>query len=201
MAQIGVSTADLYPKITINGNIAQSALHPQDLFSYAATGFSLGPAVSYPLLGRSELHAKVRMSEDTARQAYAQYQQVVLNAFVQVADSLQAIAHDDQLVAQAQGALASSTDAVRLQRLRFKDGKAGLLPVLDAQRSYARASMAVVRARAQKLQDTAALLYAVSRNWNRAQTTEPARTDIAAVAQPNPQKWPLSAFEGAPKGR
>jgi len=197
VAQIGVSTADLYPKITINGNIAQSGLHPQDLFSYAATGFSIGPSVSYPLLGRGELHAKVRMSEDTARQAYAQYQQVVLNAFVQVADALQAIAHDDQLLAQAQGALASSSDALRLQRLRFRDGKSGLLPVLDNQRSYARASMAVVRARAQRLQDTAALLYAVSRNWDRASTTEPRRTDIAAIAEPNPQKGPLSVFEGS----
>ena len=201
VAQIGVSTADLYPKITINGNIAQSGLHPQDLFGYGATGFSIGPSVSYPLIGRSELHAKVRMSEDTARQAYAQYQQVVLAAFVQVADALQAIAHDDQLLAQAQGALTSSSDALRLQRLRFQDGKAGLLPVLDNQRSYARASMAVVRARAQKLQDTAALLYAVSRNWDRTNTTEPKRTDIAAVAEPTTQKWPLSVIEGGGKAK
>ena len=201
VAQIGVSTADLYPKIVINGNIAQSALHPQDLFSYGATGFSIGPGISYPLLGRGQLHAKVRMSEDTARQAYAQYQQVVLNAFVQVADSLEAIAHDDQLLAEAQGALASSSDALRLQRLRYADGKSGLLPVLDNQRSYARASMAVVRAKAQHLQDTAALLYAVSRNWDRASTTEPSRTDIAAVAQPQPKSWPASVFEGHDKGR
>jgi NodT family efflux transporter outer membrane factor (OMF) lipoprotein len=199
VAQIGVSTADLYPKITINGNIAQSALHPQDLFSYAATGFSIGPQVSYPLVGRSELHAKVRMAEDTARQVYANYQQVVLSAFTQVADSLQAIAHDDQLIAQAQGALTASADALHLQRLRFADGKTGILPVLDAQRSYARASMALVRAKAQRLQDTAALLYAVSRNWDRANTTEPKRTDIANVAEPNPPTGVRKLLEGQDK--
>ena len=201
VAQIGVSTGDLYPKISLNGNIAQSALHPQDLFSYAATGFSVGPSISYPLLGRRELRAKVSMAEDAARQAYAQYKQVVLNAFVQVADAMQAIAHDDQLLAQAQIQLASATDALRLQRLRYQDGKAGLLPVLDNQRSYARASLAVVRAKAQRLQDTAALLYAVSRNWNRPATTEPRRTDLAAVAEPTPQKWPQRLFEGQPKAR
>jgi NodT family efflux transporter outer membrane factor (OMF) lipoprotein len=199
VAQIGVSTADLYPKVTLSGNIAQSALHPQDLFSYAATGFSIGPQVSYPLVGRSELHAKVRMAEDVARQVYANYQQVVLSAFVQVADALQAIAHDDQLLTQAQGALASSTDALRLQRLRFANGKTGLLPVLDAQRSYARANMAVVRAHAQRLQDSAALLYAVSRNWDRTNTTEPKRTDIAAVAQPNPPTGVRKLLEGQDK--
>ena len=149
IAQIGVSKADLYPKISLNGNIAQSALHPQDLFSYGATGFSIGPSISYPLLGRGEVKAKVLMAEDTARAAYASYQQVVLSAFVQVSDALQAIVHDDQLLAQAQSELASSSDALHLQRLRYEDGKAGLLPVLDNQRSYARASIAVVRAKAQ----------------------------------------------------
>ena len=103
--------------------------------------------------------------------------------------------------AQAQSQLASSSDALRLQRLRYQDGKAGLLPVLDNQRSYSRASLAVVRARAQRLQDTAALLYAVSRNWDRDNTIEPKRTDITAMAQPNPQKWPLSVFEGKDKAR
>ncbi len=201
IAQIGVSTADLYPKITLGGNITQSALHPQDLFSYAATGFSIGPQLSVPLLGRGELKAKVRMAEDTARQAYANYQQVVLKAFVQVSDALQAVAHDDEALALAQSQLSSSADALRLQRLRYQDGKSGLLPVLDNQRSYARASMAVVRARAQRLQDTAALLYAVSRNWDRASTIEPQRTDITQIAEPGSRKWPASIFEGKEKAK
>ena len=201
IAQIGIAQADLYPKITLGGNITQSALQPQNLFSYAATGFSIGPQLSLPLLGRGQLKAKVTMAQDTARQAYAEYQQVVLKAFVQVSDALQAVTHDDQALAQAQSQLASSSDALRLQRLRYQDGKAGLLPVLDNQRSYSRASLAVVRARAQRLQDTAALLYAVSRNWDRDNTIEPKRTDITAMAQPNPQKWPLSVFEGKDKAR
>ena len=201
IAQIGVTTADLYPKLTLNGNITQSALHPQDLFGYGATGFGIGPSFSVPILGRGQLKAKTSMAEDEARGALARYQQVVLSAFTQVADSLQAVAHDDQAVGEAQSQLASSTDALRLQRLRFQAGKAGLLPVLDNQRSYARASIAVVRAKAQRLQDTAALLYAVSRNWDRAATTEPKRTDIAAVAEPSPRKWPASVFEGPSKGR
>ena len=48
---------------------------------------------------------------------------------------------------------------------------------------------------------TTAKLYAVSRNWDRANTTEPTRTDLAAIAQPGPQKWPASIFEGKDKGR
>lgn len=181
IAQIGVAKADLYPKVTLTASIAQGALHPQDLFSYGATGFALGPGVTLPILGRPELKARTRMAEDAARGAFANYQQVVLSAFGQVADSLQAIAHDDQSIADAERELSAATDALRLQRMRFQAGKSALLPVLDAQRSYARATMASVRARAQRLEDTAQLLYALSRNWNRPATTEPQGTSLAEV--------------------
>ena len=185
-AQIGVATADLYPKLELTGSITQGALHPEDLFSYGATGFVIGPSVTVPLFHGQELHAKKRMAEDAARVAYANYQQTVLKAFVQVSDSLQAIAHDDQAIIDTGRQVAAATDSLRLQRLRFQDGKTGLLPVLDAQRSWARARMAEVRARSQRLQDTAALLYAVSRNWDRAATTDPGPAQVASAAPAKP---------------
>ena len=132
----------------------------------AAHDFLLGPTLTVPLFREGELKAKKRSAEDAARQALADYQQTVLKAFVQVSDSLQAIAHDDESVTLALQGLQSATDSLRLQRLRYQDGKAGLLPVLDAQRSYARASSAAIQARARRLQDTAALLYATSRAWS-----------------------------------
>ena len=173
-AQIGVAQADLYPKLSLTGSIAQSALHPEDLFSFGATGYGIGPQLSLPLFRGEELRAKKRMAEDAARAALATYEQTVLKAFVQVADSLEAIANDDVQIADAQRAYQASSDSLRLQRLRFQDGKSALLPVLDAQRSYARASLGSIRARAQRLQDSAALLYAVSHSW----TGEPA-TSVA----------------------
>jgi 3-hydroxyisobutyrate dehydrogenase-like beta-hydroxyacid dehydrogenase len=46
-----------------------------------------------------------------------------------------------------------------------------------------RVSLSTVQSCAQRLQDSAALLYAVSRNWDRADTTEPGRTSLAAVTR------------------
>ena len=178
-ARIGMTKADLYPSISLTGNIAQSGLHPLDLFSYDATGFLVGPEIRLPLLNRGELKAKERGAEAAARGAQEDYQQTVLSAFVQVADSLQALANDEQAIANAQQALDAATDGLRLQRLRHEDGKTGLLPVLDSQRSYARARIALVRAKAQRLRDSAALLYAVGRPWQDA-TTAPS---IASAAQ------------------
>jgi NodT family efflux transporter outer membrane factor (OMF) lipoprotein len=170
-ARIGVAQADLYPKLTLTGSIAQGALSPADLFSYDATGFSIGPQLIIPLFHEGELKAKKRVAEDVARGAMADYQQTVLKAFVQVGDSLQAISHDDQSILETGRALDSSTESLRLQRLRYKDGKTGLLPVLDAQRSYSRAHLNHIRAQAQRLQDATALLYAVSRGWDQLPTS------------------------------
>lgn len=183
MAQIGVAKADLYPKVMLSASIAQSSLSPGSFFSYGATGFNFGPTVSFPILGRPQLKAKVRMAEDEARGALADYQQVVLAAFVQVANALQAVAFDDQLIKQTDRQLAAASENLTLQRQRYQAGKSPLLPVLDAQRSYARASLATVQSRAARLQDSAALLYAVSRNWDRAGTIEPQRTSLATVTR------------------
>ncbi|HEX4741828.1 MAG TPA: hypothetical protein VH353_10900 [Caulobacteraceae bacterium] len=46
-----------------------------------------------------------------------------------------------------------------------------------------RASLAAVQSRAERPQDSAALLYAASRNWDRADTTEPSRTSLVAVTR------------------
>ena len=183
MAQIGVAKADLYPKVMLTASFAQTALNPGSLFSYGVSGFGITPQVSFPLFGRHQMKAKVRMAEDEARGALANYQQVVLNAFTQVADSLQAVALDDEAIKQADREFDSASENLALQRQRFAAGKTALLPVLDAQRSFARARLATVQSRTARLQDSAALLYAVSRNWDRSNTTEPQRTSLAGVTR------------------
>jgi NodT family efflux transporter outer membrane factor (OMF) lipoprotein len=165
-AEIGVAQADLYPKLTLTANMAQTALHPGDLFNYASSGWSIAPGLSVPIFNRGALNARQRMAEDAARAELATYQQTVLQAFVQVADALQAIANDDAAIASETRAVSAAGDSLKLQRLRYQDGKSGLLPVLDNQRSYARARVALAQARARRLNDVAQLLYATGKSWN-----------------------------------
>lgn len=166
-AEIGVAQADLYPKLTLTASLAQSALHPEDLFSYdKGTGWSIAPGISLPIFNRGALKARQRMAEDAARAELATYQHTVLQAFVQVADALQAISNDDAAIVGETHATDASATSLRLQRLRYRDGKTGLLPVLDAQRSYARARVNLAQARARRMNDVAQLLYATGRSWN-----------------------------------
>ncbi len=166
-AQIGVARAQMYPDITLSGNFTQSALDPGKLLSSDFTGYAIGPLAirAPPIFNRSLVRAQVRGAEDAARAAAADYRQVVLQAFGQVADVLQAVQHDDESFAAQSRAVSAAQESLRLNRLRYEGGKAGLLPVIDAQRSYQRARMSYVRAQTQRYLGAAQLMLATGGGW------------------------------------
>jgi outer membrane protein TolC len=89
------------------------------------------------------------------------YEQTVLEAFAQVADLLDALDHDAEQIdaqAQAQQAAQSSLD---LARASYREGNAGVLLVLDAERSYQQARLGYVRAVVQRYLDTVQLILAL----------------------------------------
>ena len=95
----------------------------------------------------------------------ADYQQVVLQAFGQVADILQALAHDTKLLEAQKRALDTASESLRLQRVDYTSGGVGILNLLDAQRQYQQARLGYVRAEAQRYQDTIQLLVAMGGDW------------------------------------
>src|SRR6185295_2470544 len=74
VADIGVQTAALYPNIRLSATLTQSALSPEDLFGYSASGWDIGGGVTAPLLHGGTLHANKRVAEAQARAAMARYQ-------------------------------------------------------------------------------------------------------------------------------
>jgi outer membrane protein TolC len=72
------------------------------------------------LLGMRE--AERRAALDAFQASAADYKQTVLQAFEQVGDILQALAHDEKLVASQNRALAAASEAVRLQRINYANG-------------------------------------------------------------------------------
>jgi outer membrane protein TolC len=86
---------------------------------------------------------------------------VVVQAFGQVADLLQALVHDADLLTAQKHALDTASESVRLQRISYGAGSTGVLGLLEAQRQYQQARLGYVRAEAQRYLDTAQLLVAM----------------------------------------
>jgi NodT family efflux transporter outer membrane factor (OMF) lipoprotein len=156
-AAIGVATANLYPNITLSGSLTQQALTPGQLFEGAASAWSIAANLTAPLYDGGRLRAERRAALLGYQAALADYRQVILRSFAQVADGIQALANDEEQFNSQQRAAQTATQARDLARRSYAVGNSGILDVLDAERSTAQAQLGLARARAERLIDTARL--------------------------------------------
>ena len=172
-AAIGIATAQLYPSITLSGSLGQQALSTAALFQPASRYWSLSGDLLAPIFRGGTLRAQRRAAIEAYRASLASYEQTVLQGLQQVADTLQALQHDAQLVEAERQILVNATAAVELQRISYAAGKTSLLTLIDAERSYQQARLGFVRAQAQRLQDTAQLFVALGGGWWQAGIDQP----------------------------
>ena len=150
--------------------MGQQAVKAGQLFNSASTAWSLLSGLTAPLFDGGTLRAEKRAAVDAMRVSAASYEQTVLEAFGQVADLLEALVHDaEELDAQAQAQQAAQS-SLDLARASYAEGNAGVLQVIDAERSYQQARLGYVRAVVQRYLDTVQLFLALG-------GTTPGRTD------------------------
>jgi outer membrane protein TolC len=89
------------------------------------------------------------------------YEQVVLRSFSQVADALESLDQDRELIDSEQSAVTISGQNLGLTRDSYSAGNTGVLQVLEAQRQSQQARLGLVRAQAQRFEDSVDLQLAL----------------------------------------
>jgi len=161
-ADIGVADANLYPNITLNGVISQDALTPQSIFSKVSNSYNFGPALTLPIFHSGELHARKRQAEDAARAALLVYEETVLEAFAQVDDALQAIAHDNQAYEDQTRVLDLAQTRLDMARKSFAAGGITARQLLAAQKALVQAQLDLQQNGSGRYADAARLMLAVA---------------------------------------
>jgi NodT family efflux transporter outer membrane factor (OMF) lipoprotein len=160
-AAVGVATSNLYPHIVLTGSLSLQSTVLGHLFEGANNAYGAAGSLTAPLFDGGTLRAQKRAAVEALRASTANYQQTVLVAFGQVADSLEALDHDaEQLDAQAH-AQSAARENVDLTRKSYNEGNVGVLQILDAERLYQNARLGYVRAQAQRYMDTVQLFLAL----------------------------------------
>jgi NodT family efflux transporter outer membrane factor (OMF) lipoprotein len=160
-AAVGVATANLYPHIELTASFGQQATEIGHLFDRSSGVFGLAGSLIAPLVDGGTRRAEKRAAEEAMHASAARYEQTVLVAFGQVADTLDAIGHGHEQW-QAQGrARDAALDNVDLTQKSYHEGNVGVLQVLDAERLYQQARLGYVRADAQRYLDAAQLMLAL----------------------------------------
>jgi NodT family efflux transporter outer membrane factor (OMF) lipoprotein len=158
---VGIAESNFYPKIQLTGTVGPQAVTSGGLLDRSSVAWSLISGLTMPLFDGGTLHAQKRAAVDAMRASAASYQETVLEAFTQVADLLDALAHDaEQLDAEDQAQKAADAN-LSLTRAAYQEGNVGILQVLDAQRSYQQARLGFVQTMAQRYLDTVQLFLAL----------------------------------------
>jgi len=164
-AEIGVATAAQYPRLTLSAAYGSAAARPSDLFGASAAAWSLGAGLLQPVFHAGKLEAERRAAVAAYEQALAQYRQTVLAGMRNVADVLEALKGDANLLQAQAEADASATESLALARRQFELGGASYLVLLNAERQAQQAKIGLVQAQAARYADTAALYQALGGGW------------------------------------
>lgn len=157
-ANIGAARAAFFPRIALTAQAGSASGELSGLFKSGSWGFTIAPSLLLPIFDAGRNRANLEISQAGRNIAVAQYEKAIQTAFREVSDALagqatlEEQAQAQQLQAQAEAA------RLKLADLRYRNGVASYLDLLDAQRSLFTAQQAVVQVRLTQLQNQV-LLY------------------------------------------
>jgi len=164
-AQVGVAVANMLPDISLSADAGTTAVRLGQLMAPGTRFWSLGASLSQTLFaGGSLLHRK-RAAVANMDQAAAQYRSTVLQAFRDVADALAALQADAATLEAEARAERAAAQSLVVVKVNLQLGSVTYLDLLDAQRGYNQAVVALAQARAARLNDTVALFQALGGGW------------------------------------
>ena len=131
---IGVATAELYPRFFVRGVVGLESTSPSDLFGLSSGTGLLGAFFRWPIFRRGEIRAQIDATTARADVALAQYEQAVLVAVEDVERSLVFYVEEKRALAHLAEAQLSARRAAELARELHRLGLADFLIVLDAER-------------------------------------------------------------------
>jgi outer membrane protein, multidrug efflux system len=140
-ARIGVARAAYFPSITLTGARGGESTELSDLFIGPARITQVAAAITQPIWNAGRIASQVDAANARERQALAQYRRAIQNAFREVRDAIDAqIKTREQFDAENQR-VAALRNTLRLARLRYGNGVASQLDVLDAERNLLTAEL------------------------------------------------------------
>lgn len=164
-ARVGMTTAELFPRLSLGGLLGSSALSTGALFEAGSVSRSVFLGVDWSFLDVGRVRARIAASEAGAQVALAQYQQSVLLALEDTENALVLLTRTRSEDAHLAQAAEQRARAEQLAQRRYRLGSVGLYEVLDAQRDLYAAQDAAADSRARGLRAAVALYQALAGGW------------------------------------
>lgn len=164
-ANIGVATAQLFPRIALAGDVGLQSLQAGDLFDVNSLAYTAVGNVVQPLFAAGRNLARVDGAEGLYAQQEARYRRAVLQAIADVNDAWALLKASQQRRAAARQSVEANQAVLRLSELRYRYGTAPYLQVLDAQRSLLQSQQEAVDAEYVLIEAHVVLYRALGGGW------------------------------------
>ena len=142
-AKVGVAKTAFFPKFTITAYYGQESESIEDLFNSQGVTWSLLGGITAPIFNAGKISAQFDVATEEATQAMLRYRQTVLTAFYEVSDALNSYQRSEEAIKAQQDLISAANEYVKLARLRYTNGVATSLDLMDAQRQLFSAELAL----------------------------------------------------------
>ncbi|MCR4346470.1 MAG: efflux transporter outer membrane subunit [Sulfuricaulis sp.] len=165
-ARIGVARAAYFPSLSITGFFGGESAAMSDLFTGPAGTWQAAGALTQPIWNFGRVGSQVDAASARQRQALAQYQLAIQNAFREVRDAIVAQTKTREQFDAEDKRAATLRETLRLAKLRYRSGISSQLDVLDAERNLLAAELNRSDALRAQRAAVADLFKALGGGWN-----------------------------------
>jgi multidrug efflux system outer membrane protein len=164
-ASIGAARAAFFPRISLTAGFGTVSNELSGLFKDGSWGFSLAPQALLPIFDAGRNQANLDAAQTGRAIAVAQYEKAIQTAFREVTDALAGRATLGEQVRALQAQATAEGERLRLGELRYRNGVASFLDVLDAQRSLFATQQSLALSQLALQQNQVALYKALGGGW------------------------------------
>ncbi len=180
-ADVGVATADLFPRVSLSGFLGFVAGRGSQIGSSAARAWGVAPSISWAAFDLGSVRARLRGAEADADAALAGYEQQVLLALEESENAFSDYANAQQRLLSLIRQSTASRAAAQQAEIRYREGSADFLVLLDAERERLQAEDAQAQAEVEVYRSVVSLYKALGGGWDLG--GQSARLAVSAAGQ------------------
>jgi outer membrane protein, multidrug efflux system len=164
-ARVGVAVGDMFPKVTMTGEIGFYSPTFGDFGAAPARFWTFGPSITWAAFDLGRVRARISGAKAQTDQAFATYQGAVLGALEDTEGALISYGRSQSRQESLRIAAAASDKAADLAQKRFDGGLIDFLEVLDAERTALSAELLLSQSRTDSATSLIAVYKALGAGW------------------------------------
>jgi len=164
-AETGVAIAQLFPDVSLTGEVGLRADRAKYLTRWANMFYSFGPAVSLPIFEGGRLTANITLAKTEQAIAVVDYRKIVLNALEEVENALTAYRTDEAARKAVGATVAANERALGLARDRYQHGLSSFIDVQNAEHNLDQNRQLLLSTALTETTDLISLYKALGGGW------------------------------------